>query len=263
MKEKTKQYMAGLFDAEGCFTINSCFRPKSNCLGFTAQIILANTDLRLIKWIVKHFGGNYRTHIKTNGDKTAYYWVISNQQHALSFISHIQPYLLVKLEESVLMSEYYALSGTENPEKRMYLRDAIKKLKWDKSSVTTDMSNIPHISNAYCAGYIDGDGSITKTGLQSEGKVYASIAALHKRFGGHFSKRELSKQNVKWSDTYIWSLHNAEKVEKSLLQLIPYLVAKRDTGIRTLESIRSRKRMKIQSELIGDNESDVMGTLHS
>lgn len=262
LKERTKQYMAGLFDAEGCFTINSTFRKKSNCLGFTSQIILGSTDLKTIKWVVKNFGGVYKKRkVSKKGNKTPYYWVISNRTHGLFFLSTIEPYLIIKKKQLNVLKEYYELGNSENPEKRKELRDKIKAMKWDKGSVTTETLNIPNVSNAYCAGYIDGDGSISKTGIQAEGKVITSIAALHKKFGGHFSKRELSKKNKKWSDTFVWSLHNAIKVEKILLGLIPYLIEKRSRAMETLNSIR--KRMKIQSELIGDYESEPEGTLVS
>lgn len=241
MKEKTKEYMAGLFDAEGCFTINSCFRAKSNCLGFTAQIKVSNTSLRLMNWIVNYFGGTYKGAKKYDGCKQAYYWTISNSKHGLSFISHIQSHLLNKKSQSEIMVNYYNIHGMENSEKRCAMRDEIKRLKWDKSSVTTDMSNIPNISNAYCAGYIDGDGSITNTGIQVEGVEYISIKALHNKYGGNFYHRKLSKENDKWNDTYIWSINNQEKVELILLDILPYLIEKRDKALNLLEHIRLKK----------------------
>ena len=241
MKEKTKKYMAGLFDAEGCFTINSCFRRLSNCLGFTAQIKLASTNLETIKWIVKNFGGTYKAAKKYDGCKQAYYWVVSSGKHGLSFISHIQPFLINKREESLLIEEYYRLNGKEAPEERGKLRDNIKKLKWDKSSVTTEMPNILDVSSAYCAGYIDGDGSITKTGIQVEGKDYRSIRSLYKKYGGNFYHRELSKDNDKWNDTYIWTINNRNKVETILLDVLPYLIEKKDKALFLLESTRSKK----------------------
>ena len=241
MKETTKEYMAGLFDAEGCFTINSCFRKLSNCLGFTAQIKVASTNLPTIKWIVENFGGNYKVSKKYDGCKQAYYWTISSSKHGLSFISQIQKFLINNKAESFLVEEYYNLKGQEAPDKRCRLRDDIKNLKWDKSSVTTDMSNILDVSNAYCAGYIDGDGCISKTGIQVEGKDYRPIKALHKKYGGNFYHRELSKDNIKWNDTYIWTIYNRDKVENILLDLLPYLVEKRDKALFLLESIRSKK----------------------
>jgi hypothetical protein len=243
MKESTKQYMAGFFDAEGCFTIYSAFRPASNFLGFTSQIVIASTNLPMMKWIVNNFGGVYRHRPKVKG-KDAYYWIISSREHALSFLSLIKPYLVIKADQCRVLEEYLALGSAELPEERARLRDKIKALKWDRDSVTTEMPSIPNVSNAYCAGYVDGDGHISNTGLQTEGKKHLSIAALHKKFGGHFSKRLLSQKNARWSDTYIWSLHNAEKVELVLLALLPYLVEKREMALLTLERIRSCKRGK-------------------
>jgi len=240
MKEKTKEYMAGLFDAEGCFTINSCFRKKSNCLGFTAQIKISNTNRQLLDWVVENFGGTYKASKKYDGCKQAYYWVISNSKHGLSFIPHIKSYLINKKSQSVIMENYYNIHSRENPNVRCEMRDEIKRLKWDKSSVTTDMSNIPDVSNAYCAGYIDGDGSITNTGIKV-GVEFIPIKALHKKYGGNLTHRVLSKKSDKWNDTYIWSINNQEKVELILLDIIPYLIEKREKALTLLEQIRSKR----------------------
>ena len=258
MKQKSAQYMAGIFDAEGCLTINSSFRKASNCPGYTAQIIFTNTNVHLMKWIVANFGGVYKKRKVVSGSLQAYDWKITNQKHALSFLSIVEPYMIVKKQEAGLMMRYYALNGSENPEARKELCDGIKVLKWNKGSVTTDMSNASKISNAYFAGFVDGDGSIAPTPALVVGNAHRGVVSLfYKRYGGCLHTRELSSKNSKWSDEYRWSLANKEKVEKILLCWIPYLIDKRARAMDALNKIRGAK---IQSELTGDRESDSVGT---
>lgn len=253
--------MAGIFDAEGCLTINSSFRKASNCPGYTAQIIFTNTNVQLMKWIVDNFGGVYKKRKVVSGSLQAYDWKVTNQKHALSFLSIVEPHLIVKKQEAELMMRYYALNGAENPEARKELCEKIKALKWNKGSVTTDMSNASQISNAYFAGFVDGDGSIASTPALYVGNTHKGVVALfHARYGGCLHTRDLSSKNPKWSDEYRWSLANKEKVEIVLLCWLPYLIDKRDRALNALNKIRGAK---IQSELMGDHESDSVGTPNS
>lgn len=262
MKQKTAQYMAGLFDAEGCLMIASSFRKASNCPGYIAQIIFTNTNLELIKWIISHFGGTYVKRNLVSGCIQAYDWKITNQTHGLSFLSTIEPYLIVKKQEAALMLQYYALNGAENPEARKSLFEQIKFLKWNKGSVTTEMPNAFDVSNAYCAGFLDGDGSISPTPhLYAENTHQGVIRLFANKYGGSFTERLLNEENPKWNTSYRWSLANKEKVEMIILSWLPYLIDKRERALNALNKIRAKQqKVKIQSELIGDYESDMVGT---
>jgi hypothetical protein len=245
MQKRTIQYVAGLMDAEGCFNIARSFRRSSNCYNYIAQIIFTNTNLALMKWVVTYFGGVYKKRKLISGHKQAYDWKITNQTHALSFLSAIAPYLIVKSQEADLMIQYYALNGRECPEIRDTLFKRIKALKWNKGSVTTDSQEI---SNAYVAGFIDGDGgvSLTQT-LYADNAHKGLISALHKKYGGNFSCNQLSKKHSNWNDSYRWSLSNREKSEKILLSWIPYLIDKRKRALNALNMIRQKSRYSLNS----------------
>jgi hypothetical protein len=256
MKEKTLEYMAGLFDAEGCFNIARAFRLKTNCYNYIAQIIFTNTNEQLLKWVVKHFGGVYKKRKLISGNKQAYDWKITNQKHALSFISMIYPYLKVKKKEADCMMQYYNMHGQEKPEERDKLFLTMKDLKWNKSSVTTEVQDVRKIGNAYFAGFIDGDGHIDRV-LSASNSNKNIIHLLYEKYGGHVYVRHF--ENPKWNDEYKWSLTNKKIVENTLLSWIPYLIDKRQKALETLMTLRT----KIQSELIGNNESELMKTLAS
>jgi hypothetical protein len=245
--------MAGLFDAEGCCTINSAFRKKSNCRGFTAQIIFTNTNLQLMKWVVKHFGGAIKKRKLISGSRQAYDWKVTNQKHALFFLSLIEPFLVVKKGEANILREYYALEGIENPDIRQRLLQRIKMAKQSRGSVTTEM---PNILDSYLAGFVDGDGHIGDNFLVSvENTNQQVVRIFHQKYGGSLKHHQLSKRNPKWNDTWCWRLHGANALESVILSWLPYLIDKK---------LRANVlRVKIQSKLTGDRKSDVVGTLHS
>lgn len=232
MKEKTKEYMAGLMDAEGCFTITRCFRKASNCYNYLAQIIFTNTNPELMKWIVFNFGGVYKKRKVVSGNKQAYDWKITNQKHALSFISTIYPYLIVKKQEAELMIKYYELNGLECGNIREQLFLDIKSLKWNKGSVTTDM---PNISNAFFAGFFDGDGGISGHTLNATNTHKGVIDLFHKTYGGSF--RICKDTNPNHNEYYRWYLGNKEKVKLITLAWLPYLIDKRERVKSVLEAL--------------------------
>lgn len=254
MKNKTELYMAGLMDAEGCFNIARCFRKASNCYNYVAQIIFTNTNLEIMKWVVFNFGGVYKKRKSISGNKQAFDWKITNQKHAMSFLSTIYPHLVVKKEEAELMMKYYQLSGKECPDEREVIYSDIKKLKWNKGSVTTDM---PNVSNAYCAGFFDGDGGISGNSLSVTNTHKGVVELFHKAYGGSFY--ETKSNNPKQNDFYRWVIGNRQKVKLILLAFLPYLVDKNDRAHTLLLKLDA----KIQSGLMGDHESELAGTLIS
>jgi hypothetical protein len=229
--------MAGLMDAEGMFDIERAFRRDDrNCYNYSVKMVLTNTNIALMKWAVKHFGGVYKKRKPAAGKKQAYDWIISNQKHGLSFISQIFPFLVVKKTEAQTLVDYYAMYGKEFPERREQLFLKNKELKWDKSSVTTDMQDI---SNAYAAGFVDGDGSIdTPHRLSATNACKVLIDLFKATYGGSYylDVREEPNQN----DSHVWYLSNPEKVEKIVLSWLPYLIDKRQRGEQVLKRLRDK-----------------------
>jgi hypothetical protein len=255
MQQKTIGYMAGLMDAEGCFIIGRSFRKASNCYNYFAQIIFTNTNPDLLKWITKHFGGVCKKRKIVSGNKQAYDWIVSNQKHALSFLSIIEPYLFVKKEEAQLLKQYYALNGKEVPEERESLYKQSRLLKWNKSSVTTDTSNV---SNAYLAGFFDGDGGLRSPYTLHVTNTHKGVVELYRQiYGGSFHEYENS--NPKQNDYFRWALGNKEKSILVMLAWLPYLIDKRERVHKAL----LKAGTKIQSELTSDCKRELTETLIS
>ena len=116
---------------------------------------------------------------------------------------------------------------------------------------------------------------------------------LIQKFGGVYYHR--SSDNPNWADRYDWSPKGRKNREELLLGILPYLLIKREQALVALEFLRidgkdPEKRLalvnrltelnrrgksvttntqeisqevKIESELVGDHESDPMVTLDS
>lgn len=87
-------YTAGLIDGEGCF-----FARSSPAIKFS------NTDLGLINYLVKTFGGKVNTKQKLK-NKTFYSWYLYGQL-AVDFTEQILPFLIYKKPQAELILNFY------------------------------------------------------------------------------------------------------------------------------------------------------------
>lgn len=239
MKERTKAYMAGLMDAEGCFTLIKSKRPWG--VNYQDRMSLVNTFLPLRKWVIKHFGGSARIRIQRIGTRPRFDWKPTSHKHASSFISCIHPYLRIKQREAGILKEFYALAGEHSPDKRELLTVRIWELK-NRDSVTTDMSRFEkdNLENAYLAGFFDGEGCIAGDESHSlrlflTNTDYNSLVRVHQAYGGTIRKL---KRRKNWSQCWTWELGQQCQIEKVLLKILPYLIVKRDQGKVALEITR-------------------------
>lgn len=277
MKEHTKAYAAGLMDAEGCFTI---VRQQDN-FGVHHHPVLAvnNTCKPLIKWLVKHFGGTVY-HYSPGGNRRDFWrWQAGSNKHSSVFISLIFPYLRLKHKEASLLKEFCDSFETLDSKKRDSLCSKIRKLK--RESVTTDTQGFPrNITNAYFAGFFDGEGYV---GLSRSSDGY--VKSLKIAIGGTFNDllKEMvlhygglwypKKQVSNNKPVSYWELRASELQQKFLLSILPFLVGKKEQAKLALEyrrkgRIQDRKMResyywkfielkgkKIQSGLTSDSKS--------
>lgn len=108
-------YLAGLFDGEGCITINNALRIK-----------LGITNKEVVEWIKSKCGGSIYT---TNDPryKTKYSWEISGID-AKEFLEQILPFAIVKKAQISLALDYYNLPWG-NKEVREKFKKQLKELK--------------------------------------------------------------------------------------------------------------------------------------
>jgi hypothetical protein len=269
MKNRTKAYMAGLMDTDGTLGI---YDKKSS--GYQASVEFYNDDRLLMEWVVSMFGGSYRIKKDPRREAVGYRWTPTGRQHAVRFLNDILPYLVLKHREAEILLEFYGITG-ENPELRKELTLTCRLEKGKRSIVETDMLRVllkenPKLVRAYIAGLLDGDGNIdvyeNQVTIAFTNMSLGLVEFLKEYVGGNYYKPKPT--------TCRWQLSGAKTQELFLLSIVPYLVSKHARGVAAIEKIRyliNRPRIMgrpfdnamIQSDLIGDYESDLVETLES
>jgi hypothetical protein len=147
-KDKTKlAYLAALIDGEGHFCISKTMiydRNKNPYPAFDLQIGVANTSVKLMKWLVSNFGQSYRPlshRTNTFAKRVCYQWKIERRENQELFALAILPYLVIKKEQAKTALEYIRLPRTA-PAERMKLHFRMKALN-KPESVTTNTSSLP------------------------------------------------------------------------------------------------------------------------
>ena len=280
MKERTKAYVAGLMDAEGCFSIYKATPKPGEQTPYQPRIVLASVELLLVKWLVATFGGFYTKHSPIRG-RAWYQWNLNGRIAAPTFLSAIIPYLRIKKREALILQDFYALGSQMNPEKRKELMDSIRTMK-NRECLTTDTldGNVEDkLTHAYIAGIMDGEGCISAAfspagkpmyRIRMGNNFFPLVDLFQRIYGGWFHTEPASGKS---SEFYTWEITTKEQKERFLLQTLPYLRVKREQAKVALELARLpstpsrelRKTLcdkmrllndpKIQSELQGDLQS--------
>jgi hypothetical protein len=106
------------------------------------NVILSNTDLRLMKWLVTYFGGQYYSQ-STSGSrkKIEFRWSPKGKKNRELFFLGIAPYLILKRDQVLLALEFEKLAENPSLREEMYL-----KMKALKTGESVEI-NTPNISS--------------------------------------------------------------------------------------------------------------------
>lgn len=99
------EYIAGLFDGEGCVFIGRVKRTKNGNIGERLSAQITNIYLPVLQELKAQFGGYIFTRPPTNG-RSVYNWIIHTNT-AFSFITLIEPHCIIKKDQIHLVFEYY------------------------------------------------------------------------------------------------------------------------------------------------------------
>lgn len=293
MKEPKKVHLAGLFDAEGHLSICRHFSRKTGHTSYGVSMAVDNTYFPLMKYLVTHFGGDYRFLRRYDENYPnrlpLYSWRPSSVEHAEDVLSLVLPYLLIKKERGLLCKEFLGQKG-QAPEFKRQMHARYLELI---GSVTTNTSHVlewnSNLINPYFAGFTDGEGSIG---------VYKHKQSGYSRCSGYFYKPRVTVSNTdlpilktmqqvyeggvfsyKRKDdptrmtAHLWSLNTNRQIEAFLLKTLPYMVVKREQAQLMLDFVRmgkepnpvkrkeiadkmrALKRLKIESDLPSDVQS--------
>lgn len=103
MEELEKAYLAGIVDGEGTVTLTKHHKHETP----TPNVIVANNDLKLLKWIKLKVGGIIVTKkIYMPHHQKSYAWSI-RQDRAIRFLNEIKRYLIVKKPQADLITTCY------------------------------------------------------------------------------------------------------------------------------------------------------------
>ena len=143
---KTKwSYVAAMVDAEGgVFLSRTTLYTSSGkpYFGYDLKVSIANISVRLMKWLVKNFGGEFRPKQKGKfGKHQCYEWFVTGGYTRIEqFLLGIIPYMLIKRDQANIGLEFIRLCGKVNPQKRAELWAKMISLNSGKTP-TTNMSS--------------------------------------------------------------------------------------------------------------------------
>ena len=141
-------YLAGIIDGEGTIGIGRQMLPNNNYT-YRQHLIIGNTDIRLIEWLVENFGGKFPKAVNSNEKwKDSYMWQLTGTK-SYKLLKKVRPYLLLKQEQAdnaielwEKVSNYVYSRSHKRPEYRTELseelyhmcRELNKKGKHDEES---------------------------------------------------------------------------------------------------------------------------------
>ena len=136
MEKNAWPYVAGIVDGEGTICANR--RAQGD---YQLQVVIYNTSLVLMKWLIKNFGGRYyvRSMKSWNGKpgRIQYMWLPSGKKNREKFLLGILPHLLMKREQGLLALEFLRLPYG-SPQQRNDIAAKIKTLNRQDTSVETN-----------------------------------------------------------------------------------------------------------------------------
>lgn len=134
--------MAGIVDGEGSIVI---YKNSSLVNTYNSEVVIPNTSLTLMKWLMDNFGGRYSTLYPKDSHgynrKPLYRWRVSGKKNRVNLILGILPYLVIKKRQAEVMLEFERL-GYGQQEKRNELAKLCSRLNHGEESLTTNTSNM-------------------------------------------------------------------------------------------------------------------------
>ena len=110
-------YFAGLFDGEGCVSINKTKGPKNkpySRFGFQLRISITNTNLEVLEKLQKVYGGKIYKREKSNA-RSYYDWVAASNQ-AIDPLTKWTPFLIIKRDQANIALEFQKNRKTNKTE---------------------------------------------------------------------------------------------------------------------------------------------------
>jgi len=274
--------MGGFIDGEGALSIARSTSKTTGYVSYRSVVGFSNTNPNACKWAVKHFGGVFRKRERPEySDSACFEWYLTGNRAQKSFLETVRPYVRFKAEQIDILLEYLGLFKQLVPKKRDALYNRMAEVHHNFSVETDTLDPLGKTGRSYYAALLDGEGTITisedrfgyyRPAVRVYNSNLALLTPLKSSWGGSIHEAE--------PGFYQWHINKKTVIEKFLLYSTPYLLIKRSQAKTMLEYVRlsrkwnrpERKRLyeslsylnnlkvKIQSELAGDRESELAGT---
>ena len=93
--------LAAYIDGEGTVDLQRASQGKNRAPSFKLRIVVYNTDIRLLAWCKKHFGGNVRANRKgTSKYPPLYMWELSGAKTVVALLEKCLPFFVIKREQA-------------------------------------------------------------------------------------------------------------------------------------------------------------------
>lgn len=116
MLELSAEYVAGLFDGEGCFVITKSkngSRVRRKEFYYTATAAIEIREEFIVDALIRKFGGSKTLKITQEGHSNIFRWKIGSR-NLKTFCEAIGPHLLIKHEQSKIILRFMEVRAGRN-----------------------------------------------------------------------------------------------------------------------------------------------------
>lgn len=147
-KDKVKwSYIAAFIDADGCIGISRTVLQTSagnDYYGYDLKTSIGNTSLKIMRWLVRYFGGQFRPKSKNSSklsNDPGFEWFVTGGYKKMElFLLGVLPYLIIKREQALIALSFIRLDGKQNPTMRASFHEQCMALNSGKSPTTNTLS---------------------------------------------------------------------------------------------------------------------------
>lgn len=137
-------YLAALLDGEGTICLHE--RAPDGQSAFFLQVVIYNSSMNLMRWLVSNFGGKFYTRTKQEtAKKIQYAWHPSGKKNRELLLLGVLPYLVVKREQAKLALEFIRLGYGEQVRRRELTQQCCLLNQEESVTTNTSETNTPFV----------------------------------------------------------------------------------------------------------------------
>lgn len=117
-------YLAAIIDGEGSIQIEiqSANNKSRKVDYYSIRLLVINTNIELMEWLVKNFGGRSSKRKLITGRRQCYVWSLFSH-NAAALLKECEPFMIIKKKHAQAVIEFMALKDKDS----WYLSEDLKK----------------------------------------------------------------------------------------------------------------------------------------